>query len=197
MNVKQLARDHGRTVFQAAFRVLNDHSRAEDVQQSVFLRLIERPMPSDQWSRIDEPAAYLSVMATRLAIDELRRRRRWRFFAQDEEASLPATAPQPPELQERAAAAHRLRGAIARLPGRQAQCFALRVFEGCELGEIADHLSMSVNAVSVTLNRATHSLRKALEVHEAHAPGPNDANRHESGRDESSRHESESKGASS
>jgi len=162
MDVNKLARDHGRVVFLAAFRILNDHARAEDVQQSVFLRLLERPIPNHRWASIEEPAAYLSVMATRLAIDELRRRRRWRFFTPDEEAGLAGEVEQPPAVREQAVAAQRLRQAIARLPRRQAQCFALRVFEGSELAEIADHLSISANTVSVTLNRAMQSLRKTL-----------------------------------
>jgi RNA polymerase sigma-70 factor (ECF subfamily) len=163
MDVNQLARLHGRTVFRAAFRVLNDVGRAEDVQQAVFLGLLEKPPKPDHWAQIAEPAAYLTVIATRLAVDELRRNRRWRFFGTGEEAGLEDSTLQPPELRERAQQAERLRAALVRLPRRQAQCFALRVFANSELDQIADQLSMTVNAVSVTLNRATHSLQRLLQ----------------------------------
>ncbi|MEN1728298.1 MAG: sigma-70 family RNA polymerase sigma factor [Pseudomonadota bacterium] len=164
MDVTQLARAHGRTVFRAAFRVLNDVGRAEDVQQALFLGLLEKPPSAERWSRIDQPAAYLTVIATRLAIDELRRNRRWRFFGIGEEAGIEDAALQPPQIRERAQQAEHLRRALVRLPRRQAQCFALRVFANSELDQIADQLSMTVNAVSVTLNRATHSLQRLLQT---------------------------------
>jgi RNA polymerase sigma factor (sigma-70 family) len=163
MDVNQLARAHGRTVFRAAYRVLNDVGRAEDVQQAVFLGLLEKPPKSDHWAQVAEPAAYLTVIATRLAIDELRRNRRWRFFGSGEESGIQDASLQPPEIRERAEQAERLRLALIRLPRRQAQCFALRVFANGELDQIADQLSMTVNAVSVTLNRATHSLQRLLQ----------------------------------
>ena len=45
---------------------------AEDVQQQVFLRLIESPPQN-----VESWPAYLTTVGTRLAIDHLRRQRRW------------------------------------------------------------------------------------------------------------------------
>lgn len=39
--IAALATEHGRLVFRAAYRVLGDAAQAEDVQQEVFLRLLE------------------------------------------------------------------------------------------------------------------------------------------------------------
>ena len=65
-DVNALARGYGRAVYLAAYRVLGDASQAEDVQQDVFLRLIEKsPADVDSWP------AYLAAMATRQAIDRL------------------------------------------------------------------------------------------------------------------------------
>jgi len=67
-----LARLYGPLVFKAAYRVLGDASQAEDVQQTVFLKLIEsKPKKVDSWP------AYLASSAVRGAIDLLRRQRRW------------------------------------------------------------------------------------------------------------------------
>ena len=67
-----LARQYGPLVFKAAYRVLGDASLAEDVQQEVFLRLIEaQPQAVKSWP------AYLRASAARAAIDVLRRQRRW------------------------------------------------------------------------------------------------------------------------
>src|SRR5688572_3415059 len=68
-----LARLYGRHVYLTAYRVLGDTALAEDVQQDVFVRLLEH-VPDDvvSWP------AFLAALATRLAIDRLRRRARWR-----------------------------------------------------------------------------------------------------------------------
>ena len=84
----ELARAYGRLVFEAAYRVLGQASAAEDVQQDVFLRLVER-MPSG----VASWPAWLRASAVRLAIDRLRHRRRWRhlfaLFGRDEDAAAP------------------------------------------------------------------------------------------------------------
>ena len=43
IDVDALAIAHGRAVFLAAFRVIGDRALAEDIQQNVFVRLIEKP----------------------------------------------------------------------------------------------------------------------------------------------------------
>src|SRR5688572_20966587 len=72
-DVAALVTAYGRPVFLAAYRVLGDTAAAEDVQQDVFLRLLESPtaVAVTSWP------AYLAAAAIRLAIDRLRRRQRW------------------------------------------------------------------------------------------------------------------------
>ena len=72
-----LARLYGALVFKAAWRVLGDAAQAEDVQQDVFLRLIQSPPAS-----VVSWPAWLSASATRAAIDMLRGHQRgWRLLA--------------------------------------------------------------------------------------------------------------------
>ncbi len=75
-DIAALARQYGPTVFRAAWRVLGTRAAAEDVQQQVFLRLIESPPRN-----VESWPAYLTTVSTRLAIDHLRRQRRWRLLA--------------------------------------------------------------------------------------------------------------------
>ena len=152
-----LARHHGATVFRAAYCVLGDRALAEDVQQEVFLRLLEAP-PAD----VDSWPAFLCSAATRAAIDLLRRQRRWWRV-------LPLWRQQQPEAAESAEQAslqreqaRRLRAALATLPPRQAQCFGLRYLQGLEIGEIARSLQLSPNTVSVSLHRARQRLQAQL-----------------------------------
>lgn len=162
-DIDQLALAHGRAVFFAAFRVLGDAGLAEDVQQLVFMRLLEKPPRHE----VEHWAAYLCSMATRAAIDELRRRQRWQRAAERFRVAGEATEPLPTDVLDQATRARRLRQALGRLPKRQAECFALRFFDGMSLDDIARSLAVTTNVVSVALNRATHSLRRRIEALES------------------------------
>lgn len=157
-SVAELARAHGRRVYHAAYRVLGDTALAEDVQQNVFLGLLEKPRDDIQsWP------AYLAVSATRAAVDELRRRHRWSRLTPAWLEHLRDTS-DPPEthaIQENRALA--LRGALSRIRPREATCFALRYFQGMELADIAHTLGLTENHVSVTLHRAVKSLGAQLK----------------------------------
>src|SRR5690349_17998870 len=118
-DVAVLARQYGPTVFRAAWRILGTKAAAEDVQQQLFLRLIESP-PRD----VQSWPAWLTASATRLAIDSLRRQRRWRFLAPLWKSAEPEDSPA--EDAERAENARFLRQALARLNPRDASCFVMR-----------------------------------------------------------------------
>jgi RNA polymerase sigma-70 factor (ECF subfamily) len=155
-DVAALARQYGPTVFRAAWRVLGNRAAAEDVQQQLFLKLIESPPGSVQsW------AAFLTASATRLAIDVLRRQNRWRLLAplwkSDEDSSSPD------EHAESAESARLLRKALARLNARDASCFVLRHVQGLSPAEVATALGMSENNVSVVVHRARKSLENFLQ----------------------------------
>lgn len=150
-----LARQYGRTVFHAAYRVLGNAAQAEDVQQDVFLRLVE-----SQPSAVDSWAAYLTTSAVRASIDVLRRHRRWgRVMAMWRVDHVDAV-----ESAEQSSIEHervrRLRDALSRLPRREAQCFGLRYLQGLDIDAIARTLKLSGNNVNVILHRA----RKRLEA---------------------------------
>lgn len=162
-DVDQLAQAHGRAVLAAAYRVLGDAGLAEDVQQGVFVSLLENPPRRE----VEHWAAYLCSMATRSAIDELRRRQRWQRLAERFRVGGEVSQPLPPDVLDQATRARSLRRALARLPRRQAECFALRFFDGLSLDDIARTLAVTNNVVSVALNRATNSLRRHIELLEA------------------------------
>ncbi len=160
-DIAGLARSYGRQVFQAAYRVLGDAALAEDVQQDVFVRLLEH-MPE---AGIDSWPAYLSTSATRLAIDRLRRQRRWWRLLPGWQAQQPKHAPSAEAHVADLERARRLRGALARLKPREAECFALRHLHGLEIPSIAAAVGISENYVSVSLHRAVKALETRLDEH--------------------------------
>jgi RNA polymerase sigma factor (sigma-70 family) len=151
-DVSALARQYGPTVFRAAWRILGSRAAAEDVQQQLFLRLIESPPRNVQsWP------AWLTTSATRLAIDHLRRQRRWSLLAPLWKSEDPEDSPD--EDAERAESARFLRAALAKLNPRDAACFVMRHFHDLAPAAIGAALDMTENHVSV----AAHRARKALE----------------------------------
>lgn len=152
-DVASLARRYGPTVFRAAWRVLGSRAAAEDVQQQLFLKLIEtRPRAVESWP------AFLTASAVRLAIDQLRRQRRWSLLAPLWNADEPDDSPA--EDAERAESARFLRSALSKLNRRDASCFVMRHVHGMTPAAIGRELGITENHVSVSVHRA----RKALEA---------------------------------
>ena len=156
-DVASLARSHGRRVFHAAWRVLGDTAQAEDVQQEVFLRLLEKPVGG-----VASWPAYLTTLATRMAIDRLRRQQRWRRLIPIWHASQRAAFDSTEHDAIRADRARQLRIALCRLKPKEAECFFLRYLHGLEIVAIAQATDMTVNHVSVCLHRATRALEARL-----------------------------------
>lgn len=155
--IADLARLYGRQVFHAAYRILGDAGLAEDVQQDVFVRLLETPQ-----AQIASWSAYLTALAVRLAIDRLRRQRRWRRLLPFWQAQAPTSHPSAEQHADEAERAQQLRSALAALKPREAECFALRYLHGLDIPAVADAVGISPNYVSVSLHRAVRALETRL-----------------------------------
>ncbi|MEO8985267.1 MAG: sigma-70 family RNA polymerase sigma factor [Rhodanobacter sp.] len=156
-DVASLAHTYGRHVFHAAWRVLGDVAQAEDVQQDVFLRLLEKSA-----GEVTAWPGFLTTMATRMAIDRLRRHQRWRRLIPIWRASVPVAFDSTEHDAVRADRARLLRQALGRLKSREAECFSLRHVHGMEIAAIARTMDMTVNHVSVCLHRAARALEAQL-----------------------------------
>lgn len=150
---------HGR-VFRTAQRITGSVADAEDVLQTVFLRLVKGQKDYD-WSR--NPEAYLSRAAINASLDLLRSRTRFRAVALDEADASYAGSFLSPE----AAHADRelqtlVRQAVSRLGKTAGEMFVLRYYEGFDNKEIAALLNTSPLVVGVVLHRARTKLRKEI-----------------------------------
>jgi len=149
----ELYERHYEVVFRAALRVTGNAADAEDVLQTVFLRVI-----AQGGRRGDEaalPAAYFRRAAVNAAVDVLRRREAHGESSYDDHA-LPAS--QPPLLLK-----ERLRRAIAVLDSDDASLFLLRYVEGLSNEELADMFQLEKNNVAVRLHRIRQRLQMELE----------------------------------
>ncbi|MHB8735703.1 MAG: RNA polymerase sigma factor [Terriglobales bacterium] len=169
--LEQMFREHHARVFRTAYRITGSMADAEDVLQTVFLRLVrgrtrgaDRTEGRSSFGLSATPAGYLQRAAVHAALDLVQSRPRSKSMPLD---ALPpeamASAGRSPEAQvEDSELRERVRLAVARLDPRPAAMFALRYFEGCDNREIAALFETSATVVAVILHRARTQVRKEL-----------------------------------
>ena len=149
----ELYEHHYEAVFRAALRVTGNPADAEDVLQTVFMRVLARGGDVED---VALPAAYFRRAAVNAAVDVLRRRELHAESAYDDLA--PHAAVQPPLLLK-----ERLRRAIAVLDSEDASLFLLRHIEGLSLEELAGMFKIDKNNVAVRLHRIRRRLQAEME----------------------------------
>ncbi len=154
---KAFLENHER-VYAAAFRITGNASDAEDVLQTLFLRLVRR-----EWLP-DRKAAwptYLHRAAINIALDILRKRGR-QIPLGDGEFKLQETRPDPHHEHSAMELRNWLTTALAQMHPNAAEMFILRYVDGYGTPEIARMLNTSKGTVAVTLFRTRSRLRKSI-----------------------------------
>jgi len=158
--VAELYALHHDRVFHAAWRVTGNVADAEDVLQTVFLKVLRR---EDGEILKEAAGSYLQRSAVNAAVDLLRRRKSAKADPlEGRHDALAAPEPGPSAQHESREAERRVREAVAGLTPRAAEIFVLRYFEGHGNREIARMLGTSWGTVAVTLHRARVQVRKTL-----------------------------------
>jgi RNA polymerase sigma-70 factor (ECF subfamily) len=157
-----LFREQYRSVFGIAYRITGSASDAEDVLQTIFLRLTK----NDPKGRLtSHPQGYLYRAAVNASLDLLRHRKRANAVSLDVidlDKSPQHSGGTPEEHLENRELRELLRQAVAKLEGRASVAFTLRYFEGFDNARIAEILGTSQLVVGVTLHRARARLRKEI-----------------------------------
>lgn len=144
-------------------RLVRDPAVAEELVQEAFLRVHrarDRYVPEARFS------TWLYRIATRLALNELRRPRRrdpHRSTDADDAPPLPAPGPAVDECVDA-----RLRGAgvlsaLAQLPERQRAALWLSAVDGLSYGEVAAALDVTESAVKSLVHRARSTLAERVK----------------------------------
>jgi RNA polymerase sigma factor (sigma-70 family) len=157
--LSQLFADHHRRILLAAYRITGSMADAEDVAQTVFLRLgtgDSVPMKS--------AGSYLYRAAINGALDLLRRRKVAATEPLDAAAGVASAGWR--DSPEREASGKQLaallRQAVSELAPRAAEMFTLRYIEELGNREIAALMGTSQAVVAVTLHQARSKLKKRL-----------------------------------
>jgi RNA polymerase sigma-70 factor (ECF subfamily) len=148
---------HHGLVFRTAYRITGNAADAEDVLQTVFLRMLRR----DQSAKaLERQESYFRRAAINVALDVVRSGKDARNVPIDDVPPdhLPGVRQQNDNRELRDC----LRSALARLNPREAEIFALRFFEDMSNQDIARLLGISQIHVAVILHRSRTRLQKEL-----------------------------------
>jgi len=165
---RALVEEHSPALLRLGWRLLGNHSDAEDIVQEAFLRLHRTLVTFRGDSRL---GTWLYRTVTRLAIDTMRRERLKRalfFSRKDNEAADPVElfADPKPGAESQLIARQQLtvvRQQLRKLSAQQRAVLTLRHQEQLPLQAIAELLGISEGTVKTHLHRAVRSLRNALE----------------------------------
>jgi len=150
--LEQAFRAHHGLVFRTAYRITGNAADAEDVLQTVFLRLVRRGANDDA---VENQESYLRRAAINAALDVIRSRQ---ANPTVELPDLPVEIAQHDTGDLRQA----LGRALAQLKQRPAEIFVLRFLEGFSNPQIARMLGISQVLVAVIVHRTRQQLRKEL-----------------------------------
>ncbi|MEO6835681.1 MAG: sigma-70 family RNA polymerase sigma factor [Candidatus Tumulicola sp.] len=147
---------HHRLVYGVALRMLAESSAAEDVTQTVFLKVWNSP----ELYRGGNFAAWIVRVTRNRALDVLRGR------AARNEIELPEGLPEGEAMEETAFAridAERVRNALAALPAEQREPIELGFFGGITHAEIARRSGTPLGTVKTRIRSGLRKLRTALD----------------------------------
>jgi RNA polymerase sigma-70 factor (ECF subfamily) len=150
-----LVRQHEKSVYSVAWRLLNRADLAEDIAQDTFLQLYRH---LDRIVSGTHLRFWLLRVATHFSLAQLRR------VQPIAVAELPEIVDERdgPEASD-PALMRRLQAAVATLPPVPRVVMLLRYQEDLDLAEIADVLEIPINTVKSHLRRSLHAMRAQLQ----------------------------------
>jgi RNA polymerase sigma-70 factor (ECF subfamily) len=150
--VRALYERHSETVYRTALRVTGNPADAEDVLQTVFMRVLHQENALDPETT---PASYFRRAATNASLDILRRRTSRNEAPLDE--GLGRASPETPAVLK-----EQLRRAIGQLDPADAELFVLRFVEGMSNGELAELWELEKAQIAMRIYRIRQQLQQLL-----------------------------------
>src|SRR5262245_44254998 len=158
-SLERIFREHYQTVYRTAYGVTGSAHDAEDVAQTIFLRLLNSRGSSREVKR--NPGAYLYRAAVNESLSLIRTRKRHILTGDTErlEAHIDTTSDESAEDLHK-----RLYEAVAELSRGAAEILILRYVHGRSDAEIAKLLGTSRGTIAVSLYRSRARLRRLLRA---------------------------------
>lgn len=155
--IEEIFRDHHQLVYRTACVITGNPEDADDVLQTIFLRLLAQGAPPN----LKEPKAYFYRAAVKVSLNVLRARKRHVLIDDPDVFEAP---PLPGNSEIDDLLRSQLYRAIESLSPRTVEMLMLRYVEEMTEPQIAKMLGRSRGTVAVTLFRAIARLRKMLRA---------------------------------
>jgi RNA polymerase sigma-70 factor, ECF subfamily len=171
---------HQRGIYNFILRSVRDQSRAEELLQEVFLRVVRA---KDRYERTAKFTTWIYAIARNLCVDESRRARFRDHKSLDAKrpgrdgeeggtllSKLPAADVPTDEAADAPLLRQRMSAAIDALPEDQREVFLLRQMSGLSFREIGETLGVPENTIKSRMRYALEKLREHLGDLNADAP---------------------------
>lgn len=156
---EEIAREHGRFIFNVAYRLTGDPHQAEDVVQEVLIR-VRRGLETYEPGSME---GWLSRIATNVFLDEVRRKRRRPVEPlPDDPERVVAGAPPADEALAHAKLPEHVQAALRELPDDYRAAVVLCDVVGFSYEEISDALEVPIGTVRSRIHRGRSLLRARL-----------------------------------
>ena len=148
-------------LLRAAYKILGDWERAEDIVQDAYIKITELSLNAQN---VKQPLAYLFQIVRNLAIDQYRRTTfEKELFGMEEEGLLVPDLIGVPEINviNRQKLEFIVR-ALSQLPERTRRVFELYRIKGYTHRMIADELNISASLANILIHQATEHCKSVL-----------------------------------
>jgi RNA polymerase sigma factor (sigma-70 family) len=151
-----LFEEHYAMVYRTAYGVIGSAQDAEDVAQTIFLRLLRRRFPPEL---LRNPAGYLYRAAVNASLNTIKQKKRHVLTDDSERFEKHTPAPRTDSAED---VHRRLYEAVAELTAESAQILILRYVHDYSDAEIAKLLGTSRGTIAVSLYRSRGRLKKLM-----------------------------------
>jgi len=145
----------------AAWLVVKDAHVAEDIFQNTVLKAVTKDVSFDAEAAL---FSWAFITARRDSLNWIRKHRRESVGFDEDILTLIHQDWQNDHLNPKGNRFELLRDCMEELPQKSEKILRLRYFEGLSCGEIADSISITLDAVYKRLSRIQNSLRKCVEL---------------------------------
>jgi len=153
---EQMFREHSQLLYRTAYSLLDNPADAEDVLQTIFLRLLRREFPPDLQHNAK---GYLYRAAVNLSLNVIRSRQRHELTGDAERLEVPADTSGSNVAED---THQRLAEALAELSPEATQILVLRYVHDYSDADIAKLLGTSRGSIAMRLFRSRARLRKLM-----------------------------------
>jgi RNA polymerase sigma-70 factor, ECF subfamily len=156
--IEDLFREHYQLLYRSAYGVTGNRQDAEDVLQSLFVKLLQNGLPTDLRQ---SPARYLHRATVNLSLNVLRTRKRRNLVDGVEDLAIPVFDAADAERQHEERH-DRLMHALAQLKPRALEILLLHYKHNYSDVQVAKMLGTTRGTIAVALYRIRARLRKLL-----------------------------------